>query len=83
MKWVPFATAPDQVTGEMWRQMLRGSGVMCELRHTNPGFLGPAMHAVTLVAPEDQAEVALEILESNVTLGPGNRPRGWQPDKSD
>jgi hypothetical protein len=70
---VAFATAPDQVTGEMWREMLRASGIDCRLRNDNPSFLGPTMFPVTLVAPEEQAGMALEALESNVDLAPGNR----------
>ena len=83
MKWVAFATAPDQITGEMWRQMLRESGVVCELRHTNPGFLGPTMYPVNLVAPESQAETALAILETHVELSPGNRISRKNPPESD
>lgn len=75
MKWTVFAIAPDQVTAEMWCEMLRSSGVNCRLRDINPSFIGPSLHPVRLVAPEDEWELALHLLESNVELGPENMPR--------
>lgn len=71
-RWVVFVTAPDQITGEMWCSMLRASGVNCRLRDSNPSFIGPSLYPVRLMAPEDESEAALEMLQSDVTLGPMN-----------
>lgn len=73
MKWVVFATAPDQVTAEMWCAMLRASGVNCRLRDSNPSFIGPSLHPVRLMAPEHESEAALGMLEDEVRLSPANR----------
>jgi hypothetical protein len=70
MKWVVFATAPDQITAEMWCDMLRASGVHCRLRDPNPSFIGPSPYPVRLVAPEEESVLARHMLESNVRLNP-------------
>jgi hypothetical protein len=75
MKWTVFAIAPDQVTAEMWCEMLRASRVNCRVRDINPAFLGPSPYPVRLVAPDDECELALQLLEENVELGPENIPR--------
>lgn len=70
MKWEVFATAPDQLTAEMWLDLLRQEGVRCELR---PGdttaFLGLAARPVRLVAPGGQAEQARLKLEEHLRPG--------------
>lgn len=71
-KWVAFVTAPDQITAEMWCSMLRASGVNCRLRDSNPSFIGPSIYPVRLMAPEDESELALQMLRQNVELGPLN-----------
>ncbi len=77
-KWVVFVTAPDQITGEMWCSMLRASGVTCQLRDSNPGFIGPSLYPVRLMAPEEESDLALQILETDVTLGPLNASSAMQ-----
>jgi hypothetical protein len=72
MKWRVFATAPDQVTAEMWCELLRSSGVNCRLADVNPSFLGPSLYAVRLMAPEEESDEALRVLEESVELGPEN-----------
>ncbi len=72
-KWVEFVIAPDQVTGEMWCSMLRASGVNCRLRDSNPSFFGPSLFPVRLMAPENESDLALQLLEQDVELGPRNR----------
>lgn len=71
-KWVVFVTAPDQVTGEMWCAMLRESGINCQLRDSNPSFIGPSLYPVRLMAPEEQSDLAFQLLEREVKLGPMN-----------
>ncbi len=77
-KWVAFVTAPDQITGEMWCMMLRASGVNCRVRDSNPSFIGPSLYPVRLTAPEDQSDLALQILQNDVELGPKNESRAMR-----
>ncbi len=77
-KWVAFVTAPDQITGEMWCSMLRASGVNCRLRDSNPSFIGPSLYPVRLMAPEEESDLALEILQNEVVLGPKNESRAMR-----
>lgn len=77
-KWVAFVTAPDQITGEMWCMMLRASGVNCRLRDSNPSFIGPSLYPVRLMALEEESDLALQILQNDVDLGPLNESRAMQ-----
>ncbi|MBM3956899.1 MAG: hypothetical protein FJ313_02460 [Gemmatimonadetes bacterium] len=63
-RWETFATAPDQLTAEMWRDLVRQAGVECEIR---PGdtvrFLGLSPYPVRLIARDgdlDRARAALD-----------------------
>lgn len=77
-KWVAFVTAPDQITGEMWCMMLRASGVTCRLQDSNPSFIGPSLYPVRLMAPEEESDLALQILKNDVDLGPNNESRAMR-----
>ena len=73
MKWVVFATAPDQIMAEIWVQLIRAEGIPCRLQ---PGdttnFLGVSAAPVRLMTLETHAERAAQILE-----------RGNHPDEPD
>ena len=64
MKWVVFATAPDQIMAEMWVQLVRSEGIPCRLQ---PGditnFLGVSATPVRLMTLESDAERAAQVLE--------------------
>ena len=64
MKWVVFATAPDQIMAEMWVQLVRSEGIPCRLQ---PGdttnFLGVSATPVRLMTLESAAERAAQVLE--------------------
>ena len=64
MKWVVFATAPDQIMAEIWVQLVRSEGIPCRLQ---PGdttnFLGVSAAPVRLMTLEKDAERATEVLE--------------------
>ncbi len=62
MKWVTFATAPDQITGEIWCQIIQQSGIDCRLRDANPSFLGISVLPVRLACPEQYEHEAASIL---------------------
>jgi hypothetical protein len=71
MKWVVFATAPDQITAEMWRDLLRQDGIPCEL---HPGdrslLLNVPAQPVRLRAPENVVSRAKALLDEHVSAGP-------------
>ena len=64
MKWVIFATAPDQIMAEIWVQLVRSEGIPCRLQ---PGdttnFLGVSATPVRLMTLEAEAERAAQVLE--------------------
>ena len=69
MDWVVFATAPDQLTAEMWQDLLSQAQIRCQLRAGDTyGFLGVSATPVRLVAPQEEAEVARDALETLVNL---------------
>ncbi len=73
MKWVVFATAPDQIMAEIWVQLVRADGIPCRLQ---PGdttnFLGVSAAPVRLMTLETEVERAVQALE-----------RGDEPDEED
>ena len=64
MKWVVFATAPDQIMAEIWVQLVRAKGIPCRLQ---PGdttnFLGVSAAPVRLMTLESEVERAKQVLE--------------------
>lgn len=64
MKWIIFATAPDQIMAEIWLQLVRAEGIPCRLQ---PGdttnFLGVSAAPVRLMTLESHADRAAQILE--------------------
>ena len=56
MKWVVFATAPDQIMAEIWVQLVRSEGIPCRLQ---PGdttnFLGVSAAPVRLMTLESRS----------------------------
>ncbi len=67
MKWVVFATAPDQITAEMWRDLVRQSGIDCMLRAGDTtGFMGVSAQPVRLMTPEQDEERARAALEAQL-----------------
>ena len=69
MDWVVFATAPDQLTAEMWQDLLAQARIKCQLRAGDTyGFLGVSATPVRLVAPQENAEEARDALETLVKL---------------
>ncbi len=53
MKFVVFATAPDEITALVWRDLVVQQGIPCELRAGDvAGYLGVMTKPVRLVTPE-------------------------------
>ena len=69
-KWITFTTAPDQITAEMWRDLVRQAGIACELQ---PGdtisFIGISAAPVRLIAREPDVEGAKRALDDQLGRG--------------
>ena len=66
-KWVTFATAPDQITAEMWTDLVRQTGVDCALQPGDMiGFIGVSAAPVRLIAREHDAERARQALDQQL-----------------
>ena len=71
MKWVVFATAPNQITAEMWTELLRQAGLRCAIRASDTSrFLGVSTRPVRLIAPEEEAESARALLDEHLSVHP-------------
>ncbi len=69
MDWVVFATAPDQLTAEMWQDLLSQANIRCQLRAGDiSGFLGVSASPVRLVTPQEDAEIARDAIETLINL---------------
>ena len=64
MKLVHAATAPDQLTAEMWCELLKNEGVpaMVEPKDVITYYLGVSFIPCRILVPEDRLEEAKEIL---------------------
>jgi hypothetical protein len=66
-KWAVFATAPDQITAEMWRDLLHQTGIHCEVRPGDTSrFMGVGAIPVRLVTLEDEVEKAKAALKAQL-----------------
>ncbi len=64
MKWVVFATAPDQIMAEIWVQLVRAEGIRCRLQPGDTAnYLGVSAHPVRLMTLEQDAERAAQVLQ--------------------
>ncbi len=63
LKWTPVATAPDQLTAEMWQELLQEQGVPATIQ---PGdavsFLGVTAWPCRVLVPEDMLGEARAVL---------------------
>jgi hypothetical protein len=63
MKWVELTTAPDQLTAEMWCELLRNDGVPAMVKPADTAsFLGVSGTSCRVIVPEDQRGEAAAIL---------------------
>ena len=64
MKWVHFATAPDQLTAELWVAILRDAGIAAMVRPSDAAsYLGVAAFGCRVQVAEEDLERAKEVLE--------------------
>ena len=64
-RWVPVATAPDQLIAEMWVELLQAQGIPAMVRpQDTTSFMGiSTMACLVLVPRENLAEAALALQE--------------------
>ncbi len=63
MKWVYLATAPDQITAEMWVEMLRDAGIPAMIRASDVvSYLGVSGMGCRVQVREDDLDRARDLL---------------------
>ena len=70
-RWVPVATAPDQLVAEMWVELLRAQGIPAMVRpQDTASFLGLSTMACRVLVPREHlAEAALALQERTEESG--------------
>lgn len=63
MKWEYLTTAPDQLTAEIWQQLLQSEGIPVVIEPRDAiSFLGVSSMPCRLMVPEGLVKEALAIL---------------------
>ncbi len=64
MRWVHLATAPDQITAEIWIALLRNAGIGAMIRPSDAvSFLGVSALGCRVQVLEADVQPALELLD--------------------
>ena len=67
MKWVYLATAPDQISAEMWKELLHQEGMRASIRAGDTvSFLGVSPYPCRIMVPEGEKQKAKDILEAHL-----------------
>ncbi len=70
MRWVIIATAPDQMTAEMWSELLRADGVPAQVRASDTSsFLGVSFLPCRVMVPQGHEAEAIAVLSGHLTPG--------------
>jgi len=70
-RWVHLATAPDQLTAEMWIELLRGQGIPAMINAQDAvSFLGVSSMACQVLVPRENLAEATQLLHQQ-TEGSG------------
>jgi hypothetical protein len=70
-RWVHLATAPNQISAEMWVELLRGQGIPAMIRPQDAvSFLGLSSMACRVIVPREHLAEATQILQQK-TEGSG------------
>jgi hypothetical protein len=71
MNWVHLATAPDQLTAELWLAILRDAGIAAMIHPSDAAsYLGVAGFGCRLQVREDDLARAREVLGDEVSEEP-------------
>ena len=61
-RWVHLATAPDQITAEIWISLLRDAGIRAMIRPSDAvSFLGISPYGCRVQVPEEDLARAREV----------------------
>ena len=64
MAWVSLTIAPDQLTAEMWCELLRNEGIAAIVQPSDAvSFLGVSTTACRVLVPSDRHEEAAAVLK--------------------
>jgi hypothetical protein len=63
-RWVDLATAPDQVTADIWVSLLHAYGIPAIVRPDVPSYLGMSLFACRVQVRESDREEALSLIEN-------------------
>ncbi|HUS83346.1 MAG TPA: DUF2007 domain-containing protein [Dehalococcoidia bacterium] len=67
MRWVNLAMAPDQLTAEMWCELLRNEGIPAMVRPSDAvSFLGVSLKACRVIVAEDRRDEAEAVLRKEM-----------------
>jgi hypothetical protein len=67
MKWVYLATAPNQLEGEMWRDLLMNEGFTVVVRGGDTSsYLGMSNYPSTILVDEEQHDDAKKLLQHSL-----------------
>lgn len=71
MRWVTLTAAPDQLTAEMWRDLLVGEGIPAQVRAGDTAsYLGVSATPCRLLVPADREAEAREVLTESLGFTP-------------
>jgi hypothetical protein len=65
MKFVPLISFPDRIIAHLTANMLRGAGILVQIRSDDAGGVDPALalvNGVQLLVPEEQLSMAQDLL---------------------
>ncbi len=63
MEWIEVATAPDQLTAEMWVELLRNAGIPAMVKPKDTAsYLGVSPMPCRVIVPEEQLKEAQLLL---------------------
>jgi hypothetical protein len=66
-QWVHLATAPDQLTAEMWVSILRDAGLSAMIRPSDAvSFLGVSAYGCRVQVVEQDLEEARQLLAGDI-----------------
>ena len=67
MKWKVLATAPNQLTAEMWCDILKEEGITATIKPSDAiSFLGVSPFSCRVMVPEDMLAEAEEVLSDYI-----------------
>jgi hypothetical protein len=65
MNFVPLVSFPDRILANLTANMLRGAGILVQIRSDDAGGVDPALalvNGVQLLVPEEQLSMAQDLL---------------------